>query len=275
MEHTFLHETLLYEAEGNLQSQTLKTNRDYFVLLLVPPEHTSSPLSLTVNLTSTYYTETSNKFEFKYLHRNHDDWFSEGDYLKLKCKTLPWEWWRKWEWMTLEQKKEIDFAITRHIFYRMISVGGSPSSLIVQMKTKNQKTKLKLYWMHGNFLDFHSFLLTEPQVCHLNPYIFYKCDFCLSFNSSQQKSYIFLRGHYVDQFLVNQSHLKEVHLNRTMKSWTYSLKRCKDVDTVLPVFSSREELNEFLALIKLSTYLPPVDATYLGVKKSTRVSQTV
>ena len=260
LEHSYLHETLLHDAQENMQSQTLKTNRDCFVLFLVPHEHTSSPLSLKVNLTSTFYTETSNKFEFKFS--------------KLKCKSILWKWVKHCKWMTLEQKTEIDFAITRNIFYRMMSVGGSPSSINVSMKTKKQNSKLILYWMDGNFLDFHSFLLTEPKVCHCNPHLFYKYDFCLSFNSSKQKYYIFIRGLYVEQFLVKSQFLKEVHLNRKRKSWRYSLKRCEDEGGKLPMFGSRQELNEFLALIKLSPYLPPVVAVYLGMKKSTEVSLT-
>ncbi len=38
----------------------------------------------------------------------------------------------------------------------------------------------------------------------------------------------------------------------------------------MPAFVSRDELDEFLALLKLSPYLPPIDAVYHGITKTVR-----
>ncbi len=222
LEHTFLYETLSYEAQRKLQSQTLKTNRDYFLLFLASRKDVSAPLSLTANLTSTFFTETSNKFEFNLMQfrfrgRKSMSQF-KSEYKRLKCKTMPWNWMQCLEWISLEQKKEINFTFSKSEDAKIMSVGGSPSSLITSVANDKVENKIKLYWMHGSFDDFHLFLELEPKNCYLNQHSLNQCDYGLVFSSPSNKIYRFIRGHYVQQFKIKHYHLKEVKLSTTMKS---------------------------------------------------------
>ena len=54
------------------------------------------------------------------------------------------------------------------------------------------------------------------------------------------------------------------HFSITYYSWNSALSLCKEIDGYLPVFSSKSELEEFVSLIKLGTFIT-IDAIFCGI----------
>ena len=257
LEHTFLHEALP-DHVGNLSSKTLKSDRDHFMLFQAKVKHISTPVTLTANLMATFLSKTSNKFELRNV---------------LRC-TITSRWRPFLQWMTLEEKKALSLTFVRNVKYRILSIGGSLSSLMFNVSNNFRKHKVNLYWIHGSFADFLHYSSLEPKECNLHANVIGKCDYCLKFPSSFQQNYMFFKSHHVEELKIQSKRLIKVKLNKRLKSWTQSSKICKNVGGVLPTYNSREELNEFVALIKLSPYLPPVDVVYVGIQQTTKVRNT-
>ena len=57
-----------------------------------------------------------------------------------------------------------------------------------------------------------------------------------------------------------------------MVSWNTASKWCRSINAYLPDFSSREELDELLALLKLLFGIPPLEGTFIGIKVNKSVS---
>ena len=57
-----------------------------------------------------------------------------------------------------------------------------------------------------------------------------------------------------------------------MVSWNTASKWCKSINAYLPYFSSREELDELLALLKLLRGIPPLEGIFIGIKINKSVS---
>ncbi len=50
-----------------------------------------------------------------------------------------------------------------------------------------------------------------------------------------------------------------------LTSWTKALDLCNSSGADLPLFRSRDKLDEFMSFIKLSAYLPPVEAAFIHI----------
>ena len=59
---------------------------------------------------------------------------------------------------------------------------------------------------------------------------------------------------------------KKYPSDRYLISWTNASKLCKEAGGYLPHFSDREELEELVALLKLSETIPPVEGLFLGLR---------
>ena len=53
---------------------------------------------------------------------------------------------------------------------------------------------------------------------------------------------------------------------RFLTSWNGASALCRSNEAYLPYFYSREELEEFIAILKLSNSVPPLEGIYIGIK---------
>ena len=52
---------------------------------------------------------------------------------------------------------------------------------------------------------------------------------------------------------------------RVARTWWEADNMCKSINGHLPMLRNRDELNELIALMKLSKFLPPVEFLYIGL----------
>ena len=55
-----------------------------------------------------------------------------------------------------------------------------------------------------------------------------------------------------------------------LKSWKEAAELCNSVGAHLPVLGSRNDLHEFISLLRYSNHIPPLEAVYIGLKYKTR-----
>ena len=64
----------------------------------------------------------------------------------------------------------------------------------------------------------------------------------------------------------SSSNQRQYPSDRHLSSWTQASESCRKAGAYLPYFTNREDLEELLALLKLSPDIPPVEAIFIGLK---------
>lgn len=112
--------------------------------------------------------------------------------------------------------------------------------------------------------------MLKLSFCNTQP----RTSYCLilsgSYNNSKTESqnaplYLFFRKYIVEYI--------DWHSNKfEAKSWKQAHNLCSSVGGHLPILRSREELEVFISIVKLSDSLPPIAALFLGLKSTNQVS---
>ena len=114
---------------------------------------------------------------------------------------------------------------------------------------------VSLMWIHDIFSKYSLMLQTNSQSPYLsNRLKFVASSFNRSFTGSK-KCYLLFKNATVQS-------LKNQHL----KSWSEASDLCREAGGNLPYFISRTDLEELIALLKLSTDLLPIESLYIGLK---------
>ena len=87
-------------------------------------------------------------------------------------------------------------------------------------------------------------------------------DYCVVLKVSNQKSYLFFRKYYEPVNLIDKD---SSLLKKWDKTWNEAFQLCESVGGQLPVFNSRDDLNEVLTIFKTRPYMPAVPAIYIGL----------
>ena len=121
---------------------------------------------------------------------------------------------------------------------------------------------LRAVWLHDNYQKYAASKL-KGELCNVLSF-----DLCLNF-SLINVNYILL-GRQIQFYEITMSILwhnptKQQKDNIQGISWKQASKLCKSIGGYLPVFTTRDELDELLALIKLSQYMPPLMTIYIGL----------
>ena len=122
----------------------------------------------------------------------------------------------------------------------------------------NTQTKIK------NLSAVVSWITIQQNNIHFSTSYNYKklhCKFSALHASKSANSY-YLIGN-ISRFYHGSYYLPQ---DWELKSWKNAAHLCSLVGAHLPVFSSRNELNEFIALLKYSNHIPPLEAVYIGLK---------
>ena len=62
------------------------------------------------------------------------------------------------------------------------------------------------------------------------------------------------------------SNKRQYPSDRFLSSWTQASELCKKAGAYLPYFTNREDLEELLAMLKLSQDMPPIEAIFIGLR---------
>ena len=129
---------------------------------------------------------------------------------------------------------------------------------------------VKLVWIHDNYKKFSNHVNRKGRKCTAaNDTSVYYSD-CMSFQSTygrhsrlSTRNYIFFNMYLVHgKFWYYFGHHSPVY------SWEETSQLCREAGGFLPFFTSRDDLQELLTLLKLSEDIPPLEAIFIGLKDS-------
>ncbi len=165
-------------------------------------------------------------------------------------------------------------------YYKMSLPGNINfvSFTVISAVPRQQCMRINTYWIQDEHTRLsQEFLTFEPTECVFDAPTKYLYSYCLKFgqfehrklNNTLMKTF-FLFG---NPFLVkcpeytNLCDTFETN-GKTLKTWVQASHLCKVVKTHLPVFTNKGDLDEFVALVKLSGHVPPITTAFIGVKRT-------
>ena len=157
-------------------------------------------------------------------------------------------------------------------------IPNSPESLVslqgesYQLKTylycnaKETCPKVKIHYIPNQLSNYRDESHNEPHVCLIEQQIS-----CLNFSSESKKHYyIYI---YVMEEIENLHMLLNTNENESQLSWNDASFLCQHMGGSLPIIRSKSELDEFIALLTFSQYIPPQEKVFIGL--STKINSKV
>ena len=127
-------------------------------------------------------------------------------------------------------------------------------------ETKEPCAGLKVYWIPDQLNKYRDSAHNKPYSCLHKPqqdrFNGMPID-CLNFSSHSIKEhyYVYIAGQ-LSGFMFNRE---------SRMSWNYGSSVCQDMGGFLPVIRNNSELDEFIALVMLSPYLPSQERIFIGL----------
>ena len=115
--------------------------------------------------------------------------------------------------------------------------------------TEFNQTKLIALWVPDEYHRYHTLRHKPAKNCAEIKHLW--TQFRCRFISYEDKSTERHRYYFIS--------------DAKLKTWNEARKICTDIGAHLPHFTSREQLEKLLALLKLSEYVPLVEAMYIGL----------
>ena len=130
---------------------------------------------------------------------------------------------------------------------------------------------INIMWLHNNYMKF--FKNSNPFWTKCYP--FEKRFYNLGYRKCLNISFVKPQYHYII-YSKEFSFLDFERLKDTSSyiSWSEASELCREVDGYLPYFTSRKELDELLAFLKLSPEIHPIEALYIGLTSNPLVKQS-
>ena len=183
------------------------------------------------------------------------------DYVSKRGK--PQLWYRKLNWKAI-------MRFSRNNICHIVSLPGKYDkvSLKLEEAAGYENLTFRAQWLHDIYQKYESSIDKEPESCTNLPSMSFRYEFCINYSSSK----IYSKKTYL---LFKQFFLYKVNLSTTDGiSWSEALEVCSDSGGFLPIFGSRDELHEVLSIFRLSHYLKPVVAIYIGMNKVGEICET-
>ena len=136
--------------------------------------------------------------------------------------------------------------------------------------SNDKSAKLKVMWMQTNYIKHFKHpisSLTDSTKCYINVE-----KSALGYKACLDVSFINSPYHYIlysKEFA--HSDLERLTDPSGYTSWREASKLCRDIGGYLPYFTSREELDQLLAWLKLSPDIHPIEALYIGLTSNPAV----
>ncbi len=133
---------------------------------------------------------------------------------------------------------------------KYVALPGTPHCLILgPSKLFSNGTTL---WGFKHFSEKLVALVIDPQKCTQDFRTLFSCSYCLNYTS---QNYLYLQKCETHSFLL-------------MVSWTQASKLCREAGGHLPSFNSRDEMEAFVALLKLSLDMPALLSVFIGLVRT-------
>ena len=173
-------------------------------------------------------------------------------------------WYRKLHWIS-------NMRFSRNNIFHIVSLPGNYDKVNIELQWAAgcENVTFKAQWLHDAYLKYKSNLHNEPESCTNIPSMTFRYEFCINYSSSKsygKKTYL----------LFKQQFLYEVNFSMIDDgiSWSEASNVCTSSGALLPEFASRDELHEVLSIFRLSRYLKPVVAIYIGINKVGKICET-
>ena len=129
---------------------------------------------------------------------------------------------------------------------------------------------VKTVWIHDNYKKFSYYVNTRRRKCIDVNYTSLYYSECLSFRSSNGSHSRLNTKRYIlfNMYLVHGKLLQYFRHHSPAYSWEESSQLCREAGGILPFFTSRDDLQELLTLLKFSEDIPPLEAIFIGLKGS-------
>ena len=169
----------------------------------------------------------------------------------------------KYYYISVILENEIQFSKRKlQKFISLHEPAKSVTFMILDQCTGSCST-LMAVWIHDNYQKYALLSKLKGEQCNMLSF-----DLCLNF-SLINVNYILL-GRQISFYEIAANILwhnptEQQKENIEGISWKQASRFCKDIGGHLPVFTSRDELDELLALIKLSQYMPPLMTIYIDL----------
>ena len=154
-----------------------------------------------------------------------------------------------------------------------ISLPGKLASMSMLLCTNDVNHTLnipvKFIWIHDNYKKF-SYINGKGNKCTaVNTTSLYYAD-CLSFQSFHSRhSRVNARKYILFHMYLQYGEVWQyIGHHSPGYSWEESSELCREAGGFLPFFSSRDDFQEVLTLLKASQDIPPLEALFIGVKGS-------
>ena len=179
----------------------------------------------------------------------------------------------------LKWRSRMDLSVnTPHKF---IGLPGYIYKVILENIITNIKSSLTFFWIHDNFDKFNHYADSEPKLCNNVKPIPVDDTYCLNYSSvnRKKKKYYFIyycKIQYQQRLIRNQGGKVKLsfkwllNLNKVSKSWIEATSYCKSIGGHLPIIRDKNELAELTSVLKLPKDMPPIQALYIGLIKSSK-----
>ena len=129
---------------------------------------------------------------------------------------------------------------------------------------------LNIYWVLDNYADYDYFLKEDPEKC--NDHFVFSYPLCFNYsNVGPTKS----EHYYVFFWNVYRLYDRKDRRRKALKSWLEANKLCTSINGYLPILRNKDELNELIALLRLSKLIPPVEYLYIGLRQEIKTGNKV
>ena len=135
--------------------------------------------------------------------------------------------------------------------------------------------KVKVMWLQNNYIKFltnSNPFWTLSRKCRTKVNMFYH----LGYRECLNISFVNTQYHYIlysKEFAFFEfERLKDTS---DYTSWREASELCRDIGGYLPYFTSKEELDELLAFLKLSSEIHPIEAVYIGLTLNEVLIKTI
>ena len=132
--------------------------------------------------------------------------------------------------------------------------------------------EVKIHWIPNQLSNYRDQSYNRPHECLTKHQINMDDKLCcLNFSSDSTKhNYIYIT---IMEVMKNPHKLFNTNGNESQVSWNDASFLCQHMGGSLPIIRSKSELDEFIALVTFSQYIPPQEKVFIGL--STKIKSKV
>ena len=162
----------------------------------------------------------------------------------------------------------VPLHVTQDSVDRQVACQGEIIELTVNSECKTSKNcpELTLYWIPDQLNKYKDYSQKKPHNCFIQNFRMTDKMYCLNFSSNSRiLNYIYITGPPSKNQVLHEL------FDYSLISWDNASYVCQHMGGSLPIIRSKSEMDEFIALILFSEYIPPQYEIFIGL--STTISK--